>query len=202
MRVGARKAMRGIMVVGPTGSGKSRLAIELARELSGEVVNVDVVQMYEGLDVASAKVMPVDREGVPHHLMSFLPPRAPFDVRAFRRLAGAVIADIAARGRVPVVAGGTLYYAQSLLRESLLEDDETAAAREAAYCGSPPSGRIVSSSARGGMAESSYDRLRRVDSVMAERLHSNDHRKIARALAVFDATGVPYSEVCISMFIL
>lgn len=189
---GARQ--RGIMVIGPTGSGKSRLAIELAAAVGGEVINADVVQMYSGLDVASAKVPASDRAGVPHHLMSFLPPRAAFDVRAFRRMAAAAAADAASRGRVPVVAGGTLYYAQALLRSSLLEEDEAAAvAATVAEAGAVLP--RVDGSAAGATSEEPYDRLRRVDAVMAERLHPRDGRKIARALAVFDATGVPYSEV-------
>lgn len=181
-----------VMVVGTTGSGKSRLGIELAAALGGEVVNADVIQMYAGLDVASAKVPAGERGGVPHHLLSFLEPRTTFTVRDFRAVAGALIDDIARRGRLPVVVGGTLYYCQALLRDSLLEEDEAAVA--AAIEGS------ADASSSGGAPPAvggpyTFQRLQAVDPVMAQRLHPHDARKIARALQVYDTTGLPYSEV-------
>ncbi len=181
---------RVIFIIGPTGSGKSRLGIDIAAACNGEVINADAIQMYAGLDVASAKLPPAARRCVPHHLLSFLPPRSQVTVRDFNRLASAVIADVAGRGRLPVVVGGTLYYVQALLRESLLEDDE-AAARAARADGGVDCG--------GGRAASDslslHARLAQVDPVMAQRLHPADTRKLERALAVFDATGLPYSEV-------
>ena len=247
-----------VLVVGATGSGKSRLAIDLAVALGGEVVNADVIQMYAGLDVASAKVPPAERRGVPHHLMSFLPPEATFTVRDFAHVARAAVRDITARGRLPVVVGGTMYYCQALMRDSLLEEDERAAAEEgaggcagAARAGADavaeeaPSAQLralderqesptrearVLAEATGSLgaalpalpatqalpaspatqalpalpatepaalsAETPYERLCRVDPVMAQRLHPHDVRKIARALEVHDSTGgVAYSTV-------
>ena len=264
-----------LVVIGPTGSGKSRLAIDLATSLVGEVVNADVIQMYRGLDTGAAKVPFAERRDVPHHLMSFLEPTASFSVRAFSAVARTVIDDVAARGRLPIVVGGTMYYVQALLREGgSLEADEEAAvvvagegakAAEAATLtmpltealtrllpsdapasvapivgASPPvvvevAGRTDARAASLSLAlpaasdaprsepglaasatlaesipstlvrsnddttftldESPFARLCRVDPIMGERLHPRDARKIARALAVFDTTGVPYSQV-------
>lgn len=208
-----------LFVVGPTGAGKTRLAVDLARACNGEVVNADVIQMYAGLDIASAKASAAERRGVPHHLLSFLPPCAAMTVRVFRALATAVIADIHARGRVPVIAGGTGYYVQALLRESLLEEAEAEAlaAAEAgaadgaavateggagADAGAAMAGIEAGASAVGGVSggdEASgatlHDRLKEIDPVMARRLHPNDVRRISRALAVHAATGLAFSTL-------
>lgn len=112
-----------IFVLGPTGSGKTKLAVEIALALGenggcgAEIVNCDSIQMYKGLDVASAKATMSERRGIPHHLLSFLLPRDNFNVRDYRMMAGRAIDDIVSRGKMAVVTGGTLYYAQALMRE-------------------------------------------------------------------------------------
>jgi tRNA A37 N6-isopentenylltransferase MiaA len=112
-----------IFVLGPTGSGKTKLAVEIALALGenggcgAEIVNCDSIQMYKGLDVASAKATMMERRGIPHHLLSFLQPRDNFTVRDYRMMAGKAIDDIISRGKMAVVTGGTLYYAQALMRE-------------------------------------------------------------------------------------
>jgi tRNA dimethylallyltransferase len=200
-----------IFVVGPTGSGKTRLAVDLARACNGEIVNADVIQMYAGLDIASAKASTAERRGVPHHLLSFLPPCAAMTVRVFRALATAVIADIHARGRVPVIAGGSGYYVQALLRESLLEDAEAEALVVAnagaadggggATCVAAGAGASAAACGDGGMNDAGVDgatlhaRLAVVDPVMARRLHPHDVRRISRALAVHASTGIPFSAM-------
>lgn len=179
-----------VMVIGTTGSGKSKLGIDVARELDGEVINADVIQMYAGLDVASAKVLMAERQGVPHHLMSFLEPRTTFTVRDFHHVATSMIEDVVSRGKIPVVVGGTMYYCQSLLRQSLLAGDEEAVKATIKATASAPAAEFSNIS-----SETPYARLQRVDPVMAQRLHPNDARKITRALQVFDTTGEPYSQV-------
>jgi tRNA A37 N6-isopentenylltransferase MiaA len=112
-----------LFVLGSTGSGKTKLAVEIALALGengesgAEIVNCDSIQMYKGLDVASAKATIAERRGIPHHLMSFLQPRDNFNVRDYRMIAGKAIEDIVSRGKMAIVTGGTMYYAQSLMRE-------------------------------------------------------------------------------------
>lgn len=221
---------RVVAIVGPTGSGKTKLGIEIAKRYGGEVINADVIQMYRSLHVASAKATTAEQDGVPHHLLSFLAPRQQFTVRDFYHMARDVIDDCVARGVLPVVVGGTMYYVQSLLRPSLLDDEDAAAgsgapaaataattadgvddradtvantgrgarstvasaAAAAAAAASPPTGSVAESRV---LCSSDYGRLCAVDPVMARRLHPNDHRKIARALQVFDTTGERYSDV-------
>jgi tRNA dimethylallyltransferase len=184
---------RVVIVVGPTGTGKSRLAVDLAAAVGGEVVNADSIQMYAGLDIASAKVTEAEKGGIPHHLFSFLRPRQVFTVRAYAALARRAIADIVARGKVPVVVGGTAYYVQSLIREGGILDER----EEAGPASTAASAAAESASAAAESASSCtpHERLSRVDPVMARRLHPNDIRKVLRALEVFDNTGVPYSTV-------
>lgn len=205
-----------VIVVGTTGTGKSKLAIDIALACNGEIVNSDSVQMYKGLDIASAKVTEAEKQGIPHHLFSFLLPRQVFTVRDYQAMARIVIDDIVSRGKLPVVVGGTMYYVQSLIREGGVLDNQdiddaasdhgdTDAASgmhqqhlsaeitlDARCDASSPAAPV--SSVPG--VETPYQRLQRVDPIMAGRLHPNDHRKIARALEVYDSSGgVPYSSV-------
>jgi tRNA dimethylallyltransferase len=105
-----------LVVVGPTGTGKSALAVELAQELGGEVVGCDALQVYRDLDVATAKPSAGDRQRVPHHLIDFVDPRTDFTLAAYVRLAEQAVQAIAGRGRVPIVVGGTGLYLRGLLR--------------------------------------------------------------------------------------
>lgn len=114
-----------IVVVGTTGVGKTKLGVELAKRLGGEVINADVMQMYQGLSIATAKATPQEMDGVDHHLMSFLEPAEPFSPHAFRQLADAKIEEIHARGNVPIIVGGTMYYVQGLLWDHLINPNNT-----------------------------------------------------------------------------
>ena len=103
-----------IIVVGTTGVGKTKLGVELALSCAGqgEVINADVMQMYKGLDVATAKVTEEERQNVPHHLMSFLEPHETFSPHEFRKLADDKIKEITQRNKIPIIVGGTMYYVQ------------------------------------------------------------------------------------------
>lgn len=105
-----------LAVVGPTASGKTGLAVRLAKALSGEVVSCDSMQIYKMMDIATAKPTPAEMEGVPHHLIGFLDPDKPFSLAEYVRLAGAAVEGIVSRGNLPVLCGGTGLYADTLLR--------------------------------------------------------------------------------------
>jgi tRNA dimethylallyltransferase len=169
-----------IAVVGPTAAGKSAVALRLARELPGEIVSCDSLQVYRGLDIGSAKATPGERAAVPHHLLDVVDPDALFSAAEYARLARAAVADIAGRGRVPIVAGGTGLYLRALLF-GLFEGP----ARDA-----PFRARLAAFAARRG-AGRMHRLLARVDPESAARLAPADEVRVVRALEVFRATGRP-----------
>lgn len=185
-----------VFIVGTTGAGKTKLAVDVAKAFGGEVVNGDAIQMHTHLNIASAKATVEEASGVPHHLFSFLTPNADFTVRDFRRLAKAVIERIHARGKLPVVAGGTMYYAQALLSDTILQDSPEAASapaslqledgRHVLLGGSTPSDEIIAAA---------YAQLQRVDPATAGRLHPRDWRKICRGLEVLQRGGKAQSQL-------
>ena len=174
-----------LVVVGTTGAGKTKLSVDLAKAVGGEIVNSDAMQMYRGLDVATAKITEHEKQGVPHHLFDVVDPSSRCDVLEFKRLALRTIDDILARGRVPIVVGGTMYYTQSILWKSQLLDDV------------PLKASAMQQQQKQGQCtpDALYARLQAVDPVMAARLHVNNVRKVQRSLQVFEQTGVPHSEL-------
>ena len=190
-----------LVVVGTTGVGKTKLGVDLARALGGEVINADVMQMYRGPRVATAKVTEEEALGVPHHLMSFLDPEDAFSPHEFRRRADDVIADIRSRGHLPIVVGGTMYYIQSLLWDHLIPDAhcENTRGGEAAASGSDSTsttsatGRVPASN--DDVTASLWNQLLAVDADMARALHPNNTRKIARSLEIFHRTGRTHSDL-------
>ncbi|MET0556920.1 MAG: tRNA (adenosine(37)-N6)-dimethylallyltransferase MiaA [Vicinamibacteria bacterium] len=169
-----------IALVGPTAAGKSAVALRLARELSGEIVSCDSLQVYRGLDIGSAKATAAERAEVPHHLLDVVDPDALFSAAEYARLARAAVADIAGRGRVPIVAGGTGLYLRALVF-GLFEGPP----RDAAF-----RARLAAFAARRG-AERMHRLLARVDPESAARLSPADEIRVVRALEVFRATGRP-----------
>ncbi|OQS01098.1 tRNA isopentenyltransferase [Achlya hypogyna] len=172
-----------LVVVGTTGAGKTKLSIDLAKALNGEIVNSDAMQMYRGLDVATAKVTREEMEGVPHHLLSCIDPVEECTVVQYKTLAMKTIQDILARGKVPVIVGGTMYYTQSLLWNGQLLEDVPGANGDASPVSLPSSPEEV------------YRKLQEVDPVMAESLHSKDVRRVQRSLEVFLQTGRRHSDL-------
>ena len=172
-----------VAVLGPTGSGKSALAAALAERFSGEIVNCDSVQLYRGFDIGAAKPTADERSRSPHHLFDVLEPAETCTAGDYARLARPVLRDIAARGRLPIVVGGTGFYLRALLdglfagpaRDDRLRDRLTL--REARRPGSLH--RVLS----------------RLDPEAARRIHANDRNKLIRALEVCLAARRPMSDL-------
>ena len=120
-----------IILTGPTAVGKSALSIELAKRVGGEIISADSMQVYRHMDIGSAKIMPEQMDGVPHHLIDVLEPTEEFNVVAFQRMAKEALGQIYDRGHIPIVVGGTGFYIQALLYDiDFTENDEDTALRE------------------------------------------------------------------------
>ncbi|CAE7941582.1 miaA, partial [Symbiodinium sp. KB8] len=174
-----------VFIIGSTGTGKSKLGIDICKKYGGEVINADAIQMYKGLDIATAKVTEVEMDGVPHHLLSFLEPLdESYTVREFRTDALALIDDITKRNRLPVVVGGTMYYVQALLRGALLDEEEE-------ELGEPKSEGIPEALKEEAKANPGilYESLLKIDPIMAKKLHPNDLRRVERSLEVYYQFG-------------
>src|SRR5258705_8946986 len=166
-----------IAVVGPTAAGKSALSLRLAEALGGEVVNADSMQLYRGMDIGTAKLTVAERAGVPHHVLDIWDVREPASVAVYQRLARNAIDDIKARGKVPLLVGGSGLYVRAVL-----EDFD--------FPGTDPELRaeLESELERVGPAPL-YARLAAADPVAAERILPSNGRRIVRALEVNALTG-------------
>jgi tRNA dimethylallyltransferase len=170
-----------VAVVGPTAAGKSALGIALAHALGGEVVNADSMQLYRGMDIGTAKLTPVEREGVPHHVLDIWDVTEPASVAAYQRVARAAVDDVRARGRVPILVGGSGLYVRAVLEE--FEFPGTDAGLRAS---------LEASLAADGPAPL-YERLRAADPAAAAKILPTNGRRIVRALEVIALTGAPFT---------
>ncbi len=173
-----------LVIVGPTASGKTRMAVELAKAHNGEVVSADSMQIYRRMDIGTAKPTAEEMDGVPHHMIDVADPEEDFSVARYVEQASACVDDILARGKLPIVAGGTGLYVDSLLsgRTFAAFSPESALRKELEE----------ELAERGG--EAMLEELSRVDPEAAARLHPNDHKRIVRALEVYRSTGKTISE--------
>jgi tRNA dimethylallyltransferase len=173
-----------VVIAGPTASGKTALAVDVARRFDGEIIGADSVQIYRGFDIGSAKPTVEERGGIPHALIDAADPRQPIDAMVFATMADAAIAATLARGKLPIVAGGTGLWLRALLRGlvDLPEPDTAIRAR-----------LMAEIEARG--APALHADLSRVDPLAAEDIHANDAFRIVRALEVFEQTGQRVGEM-------
>jgi tRNA dimethylallyltransferase len=172
------------VVSGPTGVGKTQVAIALARQLNGELVGADSVQVYRGFDIGASKPTAAELDGVVHHLLDVRAPDEPIDAASYAALADAVIADVHARGRLPIVVGGTGLWLRALLRGLVSVPKVDAALRaelEAEW------------DRAGGLAM--HARLAEVDPVSAQRIHVNDKLRVVRALEVYAQLRRPLGDL-------
>lgn len=175
---------RVVAVGGPTASGKTALSVALARAFDGEIINADSMQIYKNLDVGTAKPSAEERQGIPHYLLDFLPPETPYSVADFTAAADPLIRDITARGRLPLVVGGTGLYITSLLSGMAFAPEKTDPAIRARL--------QARADTEGGAAL--YAELQRIDPGYAAQVHPNNLPRVIRALELFEATGRRMSD--------
>ncbi len=172
-----------IAVMGPTASGKTRLAVRLAQVLNGEIISVDSALVYRGLNIGAAKPTVQEQEGITHHLIDIRDPSQPYSAADFAKDARFVFEDLLARNKTPILAGGTMLYFRSLLQglSSMPPSDARIRAeieKRAAACGWP----------------SIHDELAQVDPESAAKIHPNHSQRLSRALEVWHISGKPMSE--------
>ncbi len=178
MSNGINSALPVIAIMGPTASGKTGLALEIAAQVDSEIISVDSALVYKGMDIGTAKPTLEERAGVAHHLIDIIDPVETYSVSQFVKDTNALIGEIVARGKVPILAGGTMMYFNALINgiSPLPKSDENIRdeiTKQAQQLGWPKL----------------HDELRGVDPVNGERIHPNDPQRITRALEVFRSTG-------------
>ena len=173
--------MRPLAIIGPTGTGKSALALAVAERLGGEIVNADAMQLYRGMDIGTAKLPVADRRGIPHHQLDVLDVTESATVARYQEDAAADIERIAAKGSVPVIVGGSMMYIQSLLDEW-------------AFPATDPAVRVKWETRLADIGVAAlHAELARVDSAAASSILATDGRRIVRALEVVELTGQPFA---------
>jgi len=173
-----------IIVSGPTASGKTALAIELAERLDSEIISADSMQVYKGMEIGAAAPAPEDQARVKHHFVSFLEPDEQFSAGAFERMARPVIDDLNARGKIAVVAGGAGLYIRALIEGLFHGPERDDSIHE----------RLYREAEEKGMP-ALFARLNKCDPVYAGLINENDPRRIMRALEVYELTGEPLSKL-------
>lgn len=168
-----------VAVIGPTASGKSDLAVEICRYFGGEVVSADSMQIYKGMDIATAKPTEEEKKNVPHHMMDFLDNTEDYSVALYQRAAAECIADIHLRGLLPVVCGGTGLYVDTLLNNVKLSEESYDEELR----------RSLLKRAEDEGAEKLLEEVMAFDPEYAEKLHPNNIKRIVRALEVYKTTG-------------
>jgi tRNA dimethylallyltransferase len=173
--------MRPVAIIGPTGTGKSALALAVAERVDGEIVNADAMQLYRGMDIGTAKLPVAERRGIPHHQLDVLDVTETASVARYQEAAAADIEAIAARGNAPIVVGGSMMYIQSLLDEWVF----------------PATDPDVRAKWESRLAEDGvgalHNELARVDADAASSILPTDGRRIVRALEVVELTGQPFA---------
>ncbi len=172
-----------IIILGPTASGKSEFSLSLAKKLNGEIISADSMQVYKHMNIGTAKPPCSQRKAVPHHFISIINPDEDFSAGKFKRKAERVIDRILNKKKVPIVVGGTGLYIRTLTD---------------GLCESPPENkkirRELESLAKKHGNPRLHSMLKKVDAVAAENIHHNNLRRIIRALEVYKASGIPFSE--------
>ena len=173
-----------IILTGPTAVGKTSLSIALAKAVNGEIISADSMQVYRHMDIGSAKIRPEEMHGVPHHLVDCLEPDEEFNVVRFQQMAKEAMEGIYARGRIPVLVGGTGFYIQAVTGDI----DFTVHGEDTTYR------RMLEEKAKTEGAQVLHEMLAAVDPASAEAIHANNVKRVIRALEYYQQTGKPISQ--------
>ncbi|MBO5352060.1 MAG: tRNA (adenosine(37)-N6)-dimethylallyltransferase MiaA [Lachnospiraceae bacterium] len=168
-----------VILTGPTAVGKTKLSIALAEAVNGEIISADSMQVYKRMNIGTAKILPEEMQGVPHHLIDILEPEEEFNVVLFARLAKQAIQQCRSRGKIPILVGGTGFYIQAVLYDiDFTENDDDKSYRE----------ELERLAAEQG-AEVLHERLRLVDEKAAAEIHPNNVKRVIRALEFYEKSG-------------
>jgi tRNA dimethylallyltransferase len=173
-----------VVIIGPTAVGKTKLSIELAKRLNGEIISGDSMQVYKGMDIGTAKIKPEEMEGIPHHLIDIKEPAESFSVAEFQQMVRPLISEITKRDKLPMIVGGTGLYIQSVIYDYQFSDapsDDNYRRRLEKFA-----------QERGVVAL--HEKLKKIDPYSAERIHPNNVRRVIRAMEIFYCTGKTMTE--------
>nr|CAH7759512.1 unnamed protein product [Callosobruchus chinensis] len=173
-----------VVILGSTGSGKTKLSLDLAQRFDGEIIGADSMQIYKGLDISTAKATPEEQSVAPHHLIDILDPHEAYTVTQYRNEALTVIQDVLDRNKLPIVVGGTNYYIEALLWKILVDNNT--------FVTTPG---ILPQNEHELPSKELHRKLKELDPKMANRLHPNDKRKILRALEIIYDKGRKVSDI-------
>ena len=173
-----------VILTGPTAVGKTKLSIELAQKIGGEIISADSMQVYKHMDIGSAKIRPEEMEDVPHYLVDELEPSEEFNVVIFQQRTKQYMEEIYKRGHIPILVGGTGFYIQAVLYDiNFSEDDDNHQIREE-----------LEAMAKEKGAEYMHAELRKTDPASADAIHANNVKRVIRALEFYKLTGKPISK--------
>lgn len=168
-----------LILTGPTAAGKTKLSIELAKAVNGEIISADSMQVYRHMDIGSAKIRPEEMGGIKHYLIDILEPTQDFNIVLFQKYAKEAIAEIYAKGKIPIMVGGTGFYIQSVLYDiDFQESEEDTVLRSE-----------LEQIAKEKGAQYLHDMLREIDKESAAAIHANNVKRVIRAIEFYRQTG-------------
>lgn len=182
--MGEEKQDKVVVIIGPTAVGKTKLSIELAKALNGEIISGDSMQIYRSMNIGTAKVTEEEMDGIPHYMIDIKNPEDAFSVAEFQELVRGHIADITSRGKLPIIVGGTGLYIQSVLYDYQFSDEP----------GDPVYRKQLEQVVEEHGVVYIHGKLEEVDPKSAKRIHPNNVRRVIRALEIFHTTGQKMSD--------
>ncbi|MCM1499339.1 MAG: tRNA (adenosine(37)-N6)-dimethylallyltransferase MiaA [Clostridium sp.] len=172
-----------VIITGPTAVGKTALSLQIAKTVNGEIISADSMQVYRMMDIGTAKIRPEEMQGIRHHLINVLDPKEEFNVVTFQAMAGRALKEIYEKGKLPIIAGGTGFYIQSVLYDIAFENIEVSEYR-----------RELTEYYEHYGARALHQRLKDVDEASYREIHENNVKRVIRALEFYHDTGYPISR--------